>query len=139
MFKGFGHLRPSSKVVMLRIANPSTPVRFRPRPPLLKAPQINVCGAFFMPADCHSHLGLGQIWDTKGNCVSHMSPANSAAWPFMNSVQAAHGGQRSAAKNTLNFPVPSTPRQRPSDRRPRSRVICRGQDSSICARRKARP
>ena len=31
---------------MLRIANPSTPVRFRPRPPLLKAPQINVCGVF---------------------------------------------------------------------------------------------
>ena len=33
-------------MVMQRIANPPTPVRFRLRPPHSKAPQINVCGAF---------------------------------------------------------------------------------------------
>ena len=33
-------------MVMQRIANPPTPVRFRLRPPHSKAPQINLCGVF---------------------------------------------------------------------------------------------
>ena len=33
-------------MVMQRIANPPTPVRFRLRPPPSKAPQITVCGVF---------------------------------------------------------------------------------------------
>ncbi len=39
------HLRLSSKVVMQRIANPSTPVRFRPQPPKILQTKYNVSNA----------------------------------------------------------------------------------------------
>lgn len=45
--KGVDRLRPSSKMVMQRIANPPTPVRFRPRPPLLKPRRSMVYGVFY--------------------------------------------------------------------------------------------
>lgn len=57
-----------------------------------KAPQPLRLRGFFVPADFVPAPGLGQFWDTDGNCVSQMSPAKSGAWLLSNSAQAAHGG-----------------------------------------------
>lgn len=93
----------------MRIANPPTPVRFRPRPPLSKAPQPLGCGAFFVPADFVPAVN----WDNPGTLRSfnggtvlaaHWSLAKTSACSPLSSAVAGVNPPSYACHSATSFP-----------------------------------
>lgn len=77
-------LRPSSKMVMQRIANPPTPVRFRPRPPLInRLRRSMIYGAFLFVILARFSLekGFCKLASPGRDVYSPTSAANASGRP----------------------------------------------------------